>query len=296
MFIRPAFVFVNALLETGEPTESRKKIHTARRLPTRAGATGSVLLRAGWKPNQSCSGFAVVWPPSPDLPEDRIVIATDDSTPPPGPNDTAPPSTTLPLVHKKASALQGLFELFRPNALLGEACADWSIVSSEQIFVVRAKGAELPVKIAGMNFEDQMVHLKPAVGDHEPEKIKLALFLRSIVIGATGALDWDGITPRAMQQPPMGIQFGPPPAPPPGPAPPGPEEPTVDISPTSPLGDMEMVRLLMAGLPFFGAGVDWTRARFIEIAARMSDFTSRGSMRLSYPKTTALSGQTQKRS
>ena len=87
------------------------------------------------------------------------------------------------------SALQGLFELFRPNTLLGEARADGTVIFSEQIFVVRAEGAELPVKISGMNFEEQTVHLKPAFGDHAPQQIKLALFLRSIVVGATGALD-----------------------------------------------------------------------------------------------------------
>ena len=256
-----------------------------RRHPGAFGCLGSIFIRANWKAQPGLSGLGIVAPPFPGAQSACVTLLTDDSVPPAtgGAQAAGPPSLTLPTVQKKMEGLKGKWELLIPNFLNVSADGAAALGDRQVTVKVGEPGALINVKARAVDYASQTVSLVPAdAPDEVPRNIKFSLFLRSIVLGATGARAWDGHNLRSLASPPEGVEFRPLLPPPVAHLPPGPEEPIVDLSEESPMGDVSLLRTLLTGSPTFGAGTNWARARFHPLAHVMQGITS--SMPLTFPE------------
>tara|TARA_B110001450_G_scaffold17306_1_gene15953 strand:+ start:273 stop:6269 length:5997 start_codon:yes stop_codon:yes gene_type:complete len=269
--------FYNAELSVTNPTPEtlpqnppRPGLDCNLRKPTAAQALGSIVVRTGWKPKAGISGLAIIAPSDASTQSDCLRLLTDDSIPPVGADDV--PSMKLAAANKRMSAMQGKYELLRPN-LLHPPMEGRYALGDQSLVIAGGQGQprQCIVKIRNVDFTNQTVDWAPVLQDGtlgQTAQVLMSTFLRSILVGETGAREWDGITMRMMTTPPEGVAFILPPPPPLNaiPPPPPPEVKLVDISERrDDICDASMLRTILSGAPGFPADLDWSQADFMKI-------------------------------
>ena len=204
---------------------------------SREESVGSIFIRTAWRTRTGISGLAIVPPQPAATPRNRLALLTDDSTPPSvqAPNNQGQvPSDSLAPVVKDIQSIHTRFELFRPFVFT--PAAQRGANPAAQLILLHGTTTSR-VEVIDVDFATETALIRdvpdPALGDTAavPQSVqtKFSALLRAIDLPATGALAWDGLTPRLLNQPPEGVTFPFPPPPPPGP-PPRPPGVIVDLA------------------------------------------------------------------
>jgi hypothetical protein len=279
----PVFVFLDESLQVAEQPPPIHDGAAATVVPLQKHeAAGSIFIRTGWKKRDGISGLAVVPPQSAATPRNRITLLTDDTPPPPaaygnaatqgdgdGPNAEAT-STTMASVVKNMDSLHGKFELLRPRVFMTDAQRMGGPPATVSIML---RSGTVPATVLDIDWNTQQVVIVTHE-DQRPERkvVRLAVLLRFLDLPATGALAWDGFTPRRLTAPPEGVVFPyPPPPPADEPQPPG---PVVDLTDTEQCSFISL-RKYLNGLTSFGTDIDWTAASFTHVVDLMQAITTR---------------------
>jgi hypothetical protein len=274
------YAFVNEGLDTERLSISLGAPPGAARAVTKMEATGSILIRCGWKARPGISGMAVLPIPSGQVARNRVAMLTDDTPPPPSGGAAQPLSTTMAAVIKDMDRMKDKWELLMPRVFLPA-----SVRSNGTPTTIKIRHGDMVLSVAILDVDfgtQQVVMQMPAsmwIDESTPltRAIRMAELLRMIDVGANGAFAWNGVTRRLLTAPPEGVAFGVPPPPPPGPPPPMPAftGPTVDISSDDPNSNDPSLRQYLTGLTSFGSDTDWTSASFLHIVDLMQAVTQR---------------------
>ena len=161
--------FYNAELSVTNPTPeiplpqnpTTSRLATLRK-PTAAQALGSIVVRAGWKPKAGISGLAIIAPSDASTQSDCLRLLTDDSIPPVGADDV--PSMKLAAANKRMSAMQGKYELLRPN-LLHPPMEGRYALGDQSLVIAGGQGQprQCIVKIRNVDFTNQTVDWAPVL-------------------------------------------------------------------------------------------------------------------------------------